>query len=801
MTTNSLEKIVARAKKRVINALNNYKNDANYKKDYLCALRNYLLLTKNSLSGEIDYSQEELDEFGLYVNEEEKLTAKLAIPDFIPEEDYPFIHSAFLEDTEERPAKEKYCLSVDPAIFRLTGGKIQTFKSISQKLAVNGALMTPEGYTTLISMPTGGGKSLITQTVAYQKKGLTIVVVPTVSLAIDQERVAKNIICTADSETEIVSYSSSTENKEEIINNIKNKKVKLLFISPEALIENQILSKCIADLNKEQFVRNIVIDEAHIVIEWGGLFRVDYQCLETWRKKLLIDNNNIRTFLLSATYTDDTITQLKSLFSSDDKWIEIRCDELRHEPRFICVKTKSHKKKIDYAVELVKKMPHPIIIYESSPKSAEDFKKRLLEEGFHNVKTFTGNTRAENRKSLIDEWTDDKFEIMVATSAFGIGVDKPDVRTVLNMYIPETPNAYYQQLGRGGRDGFPCLSIMCIDTTEDFNYSKVTKTMTVEKIVGRWLSMLNDESQYRDNNGYFLNTNVKPLYNINSYRDEAKSSGDVNWNVYVLLLLRRYNLIKFVDMRKDGDQYCFGVKILDDRLLSNSNDDPMLNSLIEDIRDKEVKRAESAYNNICDSIKYCGESCWSEMFYSTYSEVSEYCAGCDSHSEVRNEEPYRFCLKKSIRKPLKPILNESKALMENLNEAFIKYDDDNLIRLLDYLIKHGFTTIVIADIDTWDKLDFISKSTADNHFDIMDCYEFEQLIRHRGFYYLSGSIAAVYYDNEDLSYRLLKKISNMKSQMNISEYSVLHVVPSDMEIKKISKRFSDFLPRIEIDQF
>ena len=88
--------------------------------------------------------------------------------------------------------EESANLVSDPMIYKLTGYK--KFKTLDQKLSVYGALRTPDGFTTLISLPTGGGKSLITQTIAYQKEGLTIVVVPTVSLAIDQERVAKNII-------------------------------------------------------------------------------------------------------------------------------------------------------------------------------------------------------------------------------------------------------------------------------------------------------------------------------------------------------------------------------------------------------------------------------------------------------------------------------------------------------------------------------------------------------------------------------------------------------------------------------
>ena len=105
--------------------------------------------------------------------------------------------------------------------------------------------------------------------------------------------------------------------------------MKLLFISPEALIKNEQFQKLINEANDRKYIKNIVIDEAHIVVEWGDFFRVDYQCLSPWRNELLKVTPEIRTFLLSATFQDDTVKILKRMFSEEGKWIEIRCDSLR----------------------------------------------------------------------------------------------------------------------------------------------------------------------------------------------------------------------------------------------------------------------------------------------------------------------------------------------------------------------------------------------------------------------------------------------------------------------------------------
>lgn len=247
--------------------------------DFLISLRNYLLVFQTAVRLPIDIDIKD-NKYGLRIDSEGLCYATLNLPDYL---NVDIIKQGFMEDYIEPEKDERYFLGVTPNIYRLTG--FQRFKSIRQKLAVNGALNMPEGYTALVSLPTGGGKSLITQTMAYQKKdGLTITVVPTVSLAMDQVRVAKGNIRVA-SKAEIACYYSdlTSEEKRSIIDRIKNRKLRLLFISPEALIKNEVFKQVIETANDAGYLRNLIIDEAHIVIEWGNFFRVDYQCLEPWR--------------------------------------------------------------------------------------------------------------------------------------------------------------------------------------------------------------------------------------------------------------------------------------------------------------------------------------------------------------------------------------------------------------------------------------------------------------------------------------------------------------------------------------
>ena len=252
-------------------------------------------------------------------------------------------------------------------------------------------------------------------------------------------------------------------------------------------------------------------------------------------------NSKLRTVLLSATYEKNTVKVLKSMFSVGDKWLEIRCDALRREPRFALVTAKSFKDKNDKIKELLRCLPRPMIVYVMRPDQVERIKELAAQIGITNVETFTGKTKSAERSRIIDEWSKNEFDIMIATSAFGVGVDKSDVRTVLHLYVPDNPNAYYQELGRGGRDGLPSLSVMCVYPKEDLELALVMtdKVLGSEKIRGRWESMLNSQTSPRDIDTYTLDTSVKPKYNSVDYAEDA-SLEDRSWNIYVILILRRY---------------------------------------------------------------------------------------------------------------------------------------------------------------------------------------------------------------------------------------------------------------------
>lgn len=752
--------------------------------DLLVSLRNYLLLFKTTvvLPEDIDITG---NRYGLRVDGDGYCYASMDIPEYLEEN---IISQGFMRDYVQPQRKEKYFLGVTPNIFRLTGFKY--FKSIRQKLAVNGVLNMPEGYTALVALPTGGGKSLITQTMAYQKEfGLTVVVVPTVSLAIDQVRVAQmNIKISKDGEIACYYSDLGQNEKKRLFDGIINKTLRLLFISPEALIKNELFKKVIEEANKGGYLHNIVIDEAHIVIEWGTFFRVDYQCLEPWRNTLVLTNPKLKTVLLSATFEKTTVEILRSMFSVADKWLEIRCDALRREPRFGLVKASSGKDKNKKIEELVRTLPRPMIIYVAKPEQAETIRNLARNIGITNLETFTGKTKSAERARIIDNWSNNEIDLMVATSAFGVGVDKNDVRTVLHLYVPDNPNAYYQELGRGGRDGLPCLSLMCIEPKEDIGSASkmVDKVLGVEKILGRWESMLNSPTAQWFNGTYTLDTSVKPKYNVKEYAENA-SKVDQQWNIYVILLLRRYELITVLDMIIDSTtgNYLMRIKINDFRLLQETAE---TEKVITEVHNCEWKKNEREFKFMKRAIQKGNKECWSEMFFNgAYNKVSEFCAGCGNHEDVVEVGRNRFELVKKISEPLRK---------KTADSIFAKAKEGLMIALLDdysilsKIISKGIQIVLIDESFTDRYMNLLLSMETKSDVRILGFKEYLDLVEHEDTYYTSGDAIALYEPDLKEKYQ---KFLRLRIASSAGETRILHLFEENIYFKECGKRVSEIV--------
>lgn len=764
---------------RMINAYQRFMSNQTFEKqiEFECSLRNFLLYLKTSVTIK-GYNLLTPNRFGLKVNySNNSIYANFELPNYVNE---TFVRTTFDNQQVQKVADDTAIKAVNPYIYKLTKQKFRTFKSIEQQLAVMGALRVPAGYTAMVAMSTGGGKSLITQTVSYQyDNSLTIIIVPTISLMLDQQRNASSII-KPDNKKEIMYYHSGC-NVDELISALDKNLVRMLFISPEALIKNIRIQDSILKANSKGYLKNLVIDEAHIIIEWGASFRVDFQCLDSFKRLLVKDNPSLRTYLLSATFSKKVVDNLKMFYGDDDRYIEIRLDALRKEPRFDIIKCNSYTEKHDRIKELVCKLPRPMIIYVNSPDDAEKVQHELAKVGFDNTRIFTGKTKSIDRERIINEWISDKFDLMIATCAFGVGVDKKDVRTVIHSYIPSSADQYYQECGRGGRDGLPCLSVM-LYTDDDIKatMSMTQKVLTVEKLCGRWFSMLNNRKTNIRLDSIVIDTSVKPNYSDTDSFYVDVNNADITWNVYVILLLRRARMIEITDVKYSDDRYIFNIRLIDKRIRFDCE---QTIEIFNSIRDDESKSIYMEIKELTSKLRRVGKSCWSSMFNDIYLLTEEYCAGCNNHNDIRSERGNHFPLKKPIFYPVSIPEGKLCDVMTGTKEMLIICEEDSYEIIQNLLI--GADIIIIPDESELAFRLLNSKIIKPTQY-CMGYSEFFDLSRMNSYYYLSGNIVFYIGDDQELAERVLN-ISHDK------EYNRVYVVNSDFYIAKRNKNISELV--------
>ncbi|MBI2045336.1 ATP-dependent DNA helicase RecQ [Candidatus Pacearchaeota archaeon] len=288
----------------------------------------------------------------------------------------------------------------------------------------------------LVIMPTGGGKSLCYQIPALKFEGITLVISPLISLMKDQVDNLKANGINAE-------YINSSLSQEEIINiknRIKKNEIKILYIAPErfALEEFKIFLTTIQ-------ISLIAIDEAHCISEWGHDFRPEYRNLKPLRTIF----PELPIIALTATATEKVRIDILKQLSLRDPKIFISSFDRKNLNLIVLEK----KKAMERIIKMLKEYKEEsAIIYCFSRKDSENIAEKLRHRGF-NALPYHAGLDNETRKKNQDLFIKDKVNIIVATIAFGMGINKPDVRLIIHHTFPKTLEGYYQEIGRAGRDG------------------------------------------------------------------------------------------------------------------------------------------------------------------------------------------------------------------------------------------------------------------------------------------------------------------------------------------------------------
>ena len=319
------------------------------------------------------------------------------------------------------------------------------------------------GHDTLGLMPTGGGKSITFQVPAMAMEGTCIVITPLIALMKDQVHHLRQIGIRAAAIYSGMQHSSILQTLENCI--LGN--TKLLYVSPERLGSNLFQTKL-----RHMRVSFITVDEAHCISQWGYDFRPSYLEIANIRELL----PNVPILALTATATPQVVDDI--------------CEKLSQQPTdtsgdkhgFSVFRMSFERKNLTYLVRhsddkpydlirLFEQTPGAAIVYVRSRRHAREISEHLCQAGLSSTFYHAGLDHADKDRRQ-REWQHDRVRIMVATNAFGMGIDKADVRLVVHYDCPDSIEAYFQEAGRAGRDGQPAQAILLYNTSDNVKLQK-----------------------------------------------------------------------------------------------------------------------------------------------------------------------------------------------------------------------------------------------------------------------------------------------------------------------------------------
>ena len=319
-----------------------------------------------------------------------------------------------------------------------------TFR-LKQEEVINSVLKSKD---TLALLPTAGGKSICFQVPALMKDGICLVISPLISLMEDQIKYLKSkgikSVC--------ISSSMNSNDIQTALTNCLYGGIKFLYLSPEKLRDQSVKEKI-----DQMDVNLIAVDEAHCISNWGHNFRPSYRLISEIRDT----KKNIPILALTATANKSVVDDIQNNLNFKEKNL-IKSTFLRENLSYVAINCNSKKKTL---LNLLNKFKSSVIIYVSSRKESNEIALFLKNNNISSTSYHAG-IDFKKRIKIQEEWTNNLIRVIVATNAFGLGINKEDIRLIIHMQIPMNMESYYQEAGRAGRDGKTAYSFILYDTLD-----------------------------------------------------------------------------------------------------------------------------------------------------------------------------------------------------------------------------------------------------------------------------------------------------------------------------------------------
>jgi ATP-dependent DNA helicase RecQ len=311
------------------------------------------------------------------------------------------------------------------------------------------------GVDTLALLPTGGGKSICFQVPALVMDGVCIVITPLIALMKDQvEQLRKRDILA------VAIHSGMSRQEIDIsLDNTIYGAIRFLYVSPE-----RIQTEIFIQRFKQMRVVLIAVDEAHCISQWGYDFRPPYLQIASLREL----KPDVPVIALTATATLQVRDDIMEKLAFRKKSVVFQKSFARENLSFVVRKSENKDKKV---IEILQKVSGSAIIYVRSRKGTQEIAQRLSKRNIP-ASYYHAGLDFETRTKRQDEWIQNKTRVMVATNAFGMGIDKPDVRIVIHLDLPENLESYYQEAGRAGRDGLRSYAVILYQDADLINLQR-----------------------------------------------------------------------------------------------------------------------------------------------------------------------------------------------------------------------------------------------------------------------------------------------------------------------------------------